>query len=308
MRLFLIIIYFFQILIKCSDSFKKNLIIGAIKSYNWQKIEPFFISFKKANFKKCDCVIFFLNIDKDTLEKLKSLGIIVKEIPEKYREMKINNVRYKLYAEYLSDKLYKYKMVLHADVRDTFFQNDLFQIYDNKNKFLGFSLEEGKLSETLNADWIKNQYGDKIYEKIKNEKIICSGVIWGTVDKFYELVKNIWEQIELKSPYNYSIHDQTATNYLIYYKKMFHDSIITSDIYNGTVLTIGLARGMNFSFDSSENLLNFNDKIKVSVIHQYDRIPKIISITKKKFVIQKELNFNITSSSDGIKVKGKNKY
>ena len=308
MRLFLIIIYFFQILIKCSDSFKKNLIIGAIKSYNWQKIEPFFISFKKANFKKCDCVIFFLNIDKDTLEKLKSLGIIVKEIPEKYREMKINNVRYKLYAEYLSDKLYKYKMVLHADVRDTFFQNDLFQIYDNKNKFLGFSLEEGKLSETLNADWIKNQYGDKIYEKIKNEKIICSGVIWGTVDKFYELVKNIWEQIELKSPYNYSIHDQTATNYLIYYKKMFHDSIITSDIYNGTVLTIGLARGMNFSFDSSKNLLNFNDKIKVSVIHQYDRIPKIISITKKKFVIQKELNFNITSSSDGIKVKGKNKY
>ena len=307
MRLFLIIFYFFQIFIKCYDSFKKNLIIGAIKNYTWATIEPFFISFKKANFKKCDCVIFVLDINKDTLEKLKSLGIIIKEFPEKYKGMKINNVRYKLYEEYLSDKLYKYNMVLHADVRDTFFQKDLFQLYDNKNKFLGFSLEEGNLNQSVNAEWMKNQYGDKIYEQIKNEKIICSGVIWGTVDKFYEFVKNIWEQIELKSPYKYSIHDQTATNYLIYYKKMFNDCIITNDIYNGSVMTIGLAKDMNFYFDSSEDLLNFNDKIKASAIHQYDRVPKIISIIKKKFVIQKEVYFNTTTVSDEIKIKGKNK-
>ena len=42
------------------------------------------------------------------------MGVIIHQIPEKYKGMKINNVRYKLYEEYLSNKLDIYNMVLHA--------------------------------------------------------------------------------------------------------------------------------------------------------------------------------------------------
>ena len=286
------IIYFFGIFIKC-NLIKKNLIFGAIKGYDWEIIKPFFISLYKANFKECDCVIFVCDISKNTTEKLKSMGVIIHQIPEKYKGMKINNVRYKLYEEYLSNKLDIYNMVLHADVRDTFFQKDLFQLYENKGSFIGISFEEGNISETnYNSKWMKAQYGDKIYEILKNEKIICSGTIWGTVDRFYELVQNIWEEIVKKSPYDFSIHDQTVTNYLIYHKKLFKNNIITSDIYTGPVMTVGLAMGKEYPYDIEDNLLNIKDKFKASVIHQYDRIPKLLQIVEKKYGSQNETKFN----------------
>jgi len=287
-KVLIIILYISSIVLKC-NKLKKNLIIGAIKSYTWSQIKPFFISLNQSNFKEYDCVIFITDVSQNVIEKLKSLGIIIYELPDKYKAMKINNVRYKLYEEYLSDKLNDYNIVLHADIRDTFFQKDLFQLYKNTGSFIGFSLEEGNISEPMfNSEWMKNQYGEKIYDELKNRQIICSGTIWGTVDKFYELVKNIWIQIEKKSPYNYSIHDQTATNYLIYHKKLFKDDIILSDINFGPVMTVGLASNRTFSFDLKDNLLTIQNKNIAALIHQYDRIPKLIQIVERKFMSKNE--------------------
>ena len=44
---------------------------------------------------------------------------------------------------------------------------------------------------------MKHQYGVKIYEKLKNKRIICSGTLWKTADKFSELARGIWEEINL---------------------------------------------------------------------------------------------------------------
>ena len=304
MRNFIIILFnAFYFLIKC-NSFKKNLIIGAIKGYNWKEISHFFISLYKSNFKNYDCVIFVTEISKSVINQLKTMGIIIYELPKKYKMMKINNVRYKLYEEYLRNKLDIYNMVLHADIRDTFFQKDLFQLYENRESFIGFSLEDGYISEKQhNSEWMKNQYGEKIYNELKNKQIICSGTIWGTVDKFYELVKNIWEQIEKQSPFNYSIHDQTVTNYLIYHKKIFKDNIITSDIFYGPVMTVGLARNRTYSLDLDENLLTIQNKDIAAVIHQYDRIPKLVKIIEKKFMTQDDENINFVFNK---KLKKKN--
>ncbi len=178
---------------------KRNLILGAIKRYSWEKIEAFFVSLYKANyFETCVCVIFVLQISQDTIDKLKSFGVLVFEFPEKYKQMKINNVRYKLYLEYLSDKIDKYDMVFHADIRDTIFQKDIFKIYENNHRFIGLSLENANINERINADWMKRQYGKEIYEELKDKQVINSGVIWGTNKEFYELVKNIWNEIEAK--------------------------------------------------------------------------------------------------------------
>jgi len=261
---------------------KKNLIIGVIDGYSWITVKPFFISYIKANFQNCDCVIFYRKIKNDTLNKIRSLRIMTIEIPNQYKGMKINNVRYKIYEDYLSDKLDKYNMVLHADIRDTYFQKDVFKFYKNKKHFIGLALEDGNLTHYISSSWMKNQYGKEIYEELKNKTIICSGTIWGTVDKFLELVKLIWQEIIKKSPYNLSIHDQTAEAYLIYHKNMFNDCIITSDIYSGPIMTVGLSN-KNFSFDSKDKLLNLKGDI-AAVIHQYDRKPKMVKIVKKKFI------------------------
>ena len=281
--LYLIILYAFSRLIK-SKSNKKNLIIGAFKKYNWEQLKPFFISLYKSNFRKCDCAMFVQDISQRTKDILETIGVYIYEIPEKYRKMKINNVRYKLYEEYLQNKIDSYNMVLHVDVRDTFFQKDIFRLYKNKRSFIGFSLENGKINEKTNSIWMKAQYGEKIYEEIKGKKIICSGTIWGTIDKFYEFTKNIWNQILLKSPYNFRVHDQTATNYLIYHKNMFNDCMVFSDNDNGPIMTVDLDKNKSFSFDSKDNLLSFKGKDNVCIVHQYDRIDKIVKIVRKKFI------------------------
>jgi len=266
---------------KIKEDNKKNLIIGVIDGYSWIKVKPFFISYIKANFTNCDCIIFYRNIDYYTLNRIRSLGIIAFEIPKQYDEMKINNVRYKIYENYLSDKLDKYNMVLHADIRDTYFQKDVFELYKNKTNFIGIALEDGNITNNVSCSWMTNQYGKEIYEELKNKSIICSGTIWGTIDKFLELAKNIWIEVEKKSPYNFSIHDQTAEAYLIYHKNMFNDCVVTSDIYTGPIMTVGLSN-KTFSFDFEDNLLNFHGDI-AAVIHQYDRKPKIVEIVTKKF-------------------------
>jgi hypothetical protein len=260
---------------------KKNLVIGVIHVYSWIKIKPFLISYIKANFTNCECVIFYRKIENDILNRIESLGIIAFEIPKQYDGMKINNVRYKIYEDYLSDKLDKYNMVLHADIRDTYFQKDVFKLYKNKTNFIGIALEDGNITNNVSSSWMQNQYCKEIYEELKNKSIICSGTIWGTVDKFLELAKNIWIEVEKKSPYNFSIHDQTAEAYLIYHKNMFNDCVVTSDIYSGPIMTVGLSN-KNFSYDFEENLLNFQGDI-AAVIHQYDRKPKIVEIVTKKF-------------------------
>ena len=291
-KIFIILIYLIHILTKCEPR-KKNLILGAIKNYSWNKIKPFFVSLTESNFENYDCVMFVINISIRTIKKLKSIGVMVFEFPKKYRKIRVNNVRYKLYEEYLRDKLDKYNMVLHVDVRDSFFQDNIFKIYENKGPFIGFSLEDGRIEERINSGWISYQYGNRILEKIKNETIICSGIIWGTSNEFYYLIGNIWKQIESKFLYDKKIIDQSTTNYLIYYKKIFKGKIETSNNDFGYVMTLGLSNINNYSFDINENLLNFKAKKKVAIIHQYDRKSQLVEIVKRKFISKKESNLHL---------------
>ena len=274
----------FSIIRKIKGNSKKNIVLGVIERLQWDRIKPFFIFYIKADFKNCECVIFHRNVNEETLTKLNTLGIITYEIPEKYKGMKINNLRYSLYEEYLVDKLNKYNMALHIDIRDSIFQKDIFEFYKNEDSFLGIALEEGNMDDKYARPWMKHQYGEEMYEELKNKTIICSGTIWGTVDKFYELSKYIWAEIKSKSPYDINIHDQTADNYLIYHKKMFNDCIISSDIYSGPVMTVAIleGKGKEFLLDSENNILNFNGQV-AAVIHQYDRFPKLAKIVRKKF-------------------------
>ena len=283
---------------------KKNLILGAIKNLNWSELEPFFVSLKKANFKSCDCVIFYNNLTNITIQNIQSYGVKTIKMAEKYNKMKINNVRYKLYDDYLNNKTNKYNIILHVDIRDTLFIKDFFEMYKNNTKsFIGVTLEDGTITHQINRVWMKHQYGVKIYEKLKDERIICSGTIWGTPDKFLELARSIWEEINLISPFDVEVHDQTATNYIIYYKKKFQDSIIKYSNVYGPVMTIGISDKSKLKYDSEGNLLTYNGS-QPTIIHQYDRL----SMTEIKEMVKKQYNSTTIKEKPIIKRKGINFY
>ena len=129
---------------------KKNLLIGAFRIYNWDTIEPFFNSFKKAGFKNCDCIMFVDTVNQFTINKIKSLGVIVYEIPIKFRNENIINFRWKIYEDFLMDNADKYNLVFTTDLRDSFFQRDVFKCYEKNNKsFLGVAIEDGILTHEI---------------------------------------------------------------------------------------------------------------------------------------------------------------
>ena len=64
---------------------KKNLLIGSITNYLWEDVAPFFKSFERAGFENCDCVMFVANMSNKTIEKIKSCGVIVQKIPDKFK-------------------------------------------------------------------------------------------------------------------------------------------------------------------------------------------------------------------------------
>ena len=245
---------------------KKNVLLGVIRGYSLNTILPFFKSLILANFHNCDIVMFVKSVSPSLVNYLKNIGVIVYEIREKYKNFSVVKLRWKVYMDFLNEKKNEYNLVLSTDVRDTFFQKDVFRYYENyyNKSFLGIAIEDGTLNEEFNKRWIIDFVGEEKYKLIQNKRIICAGTIWGTLDKFLELSKILWEKLLI----NLQTTDQGIANYLFYYEKIFNDCIIRSDNY-GPIMTIRLTDSKNISLDKENNILNFKGEI-ASVIHQYD--------------------------------------
>ena len=271
----------------------KNVLVGVIENYSLYTILPFFNSLINLNISNCDIVIFVRKVSLTLINYLKNIGVIIYEIPSKYRDIPIINLRWKMYINFLNKNKNKYKLVFSSDIRDTFFQKNIFEYYENHEPFLGVAIEDGTLNENTNKKWIVNFVGEKIHKILKKERIICVGTIWGTLDKFLEFSKIFWEKL-IAFPKNI---EQGIANYLFYYENIFKDCIVKSDNY-GPVMTIGLTKPKDIILDPNNNILNFKGEI-ASVVHQYDRkselMIKVISKYSRELLIFNEFRneFNI---------------
>jgi len=290
---------------------RKNLLIGAISNYNWEVLEPFFKSFNQSNFKNCDCIMFINNISLETQNKIKYFGVIVKEISqEKFKNIKLINYRWKLYEDFLINNYDKYDMIFTADLRDVFFQKDVFKYYHNNKSFLGVAIEDDTLSQIINKGWIINAYGNDIFKSIENERIICVGTIWGTIDKFIEFSKIMWEVLSSEWSIRKDVVEQAVANYLIYHEKMFNDCLVISDNRNGPVMTIGITMKGQLNLNNDNNILNGKGEI-AAVIHQYDRKQYIVDKVKNKYsdiIKNNTLNNNINNLSFIVKFNNNSNY
>ena len=260
-----------------SNFTKKNLIFGIIDNYKLATVLPFFESLIKSNFQNCDIVVFVRYVNKILISYLKKIGVIVIEIPKKYIKISTINIRWKMYIDFLEKNKGTYNLVLHADIRDTFFQKDIFKYYLNHKPFLGVALEDGTLIQEVNKKWIIDYVGEEKHKIIQNEKIICVGTMWGSSDKFLEFAKIFWEKL-IENP---KAIEQGISNYMFYYEKYFYNCLVKSDNY-GPVMTIGLTNHENIRIDSQDNILNFKEQI-AAVIHQYDRKPDIVNKVLHKY-------------------------
>ena len=132
---------------------KKNLIIGYIYKLPWHKVKNYFICLNKVGFKNVDIVMFIKDVPQNTIEILKSIGVILYSMPDS-QYLSNNCLRWEVYANFLKENKDKYNMVLHTDVRDTIFQQDVFQFYNSKKSFFGVSEEDITLEVGVNKRWM----------------------------------------------------------------------------------------------------------------------------------------------------------
>ena len=269
---------------------KKNLIIGCIENYSLNIVLPFFKSLIYSKITNYDIVIFISKVTSELINYLKSIKVIIYKISEKYKHFPLLSLRWKLYIDFLKENKNKYNLVFHADIRDTIFQKDIFKSYENLGPFLGVAIEDGILSEKVNKKWIIDFVGEEKHKKIQKERIICFGTLWGTLNKFLDFSKILWQNL-IQKPF---IIDQGIGNYLIYYEKILKEFIIKSDNY-GPVMTLGLTKRFNILTDNESNILNFGGEI-ASVIHQYDR-----KIDIRMSIINKYCPENLNLNNSGKK-------
>ena len=270
---------------------KKNVILGIIQNYTIIKVLPFFNSIIYSNFTNCDIVMFVRNVSPNLINYLKSIGVIVYQISNTYNNIRRpNHIRWKMFKNFLEENKNRYNLVFSVDVRDSFFQKDVFINYSNYSSILGITLEDGTLNEKTNKNNIIKLVGIEKHNKIKNERIICMGTVLGTSREFLEFANIMWEKLKL---YNYPKSDQGLANFLFYHDKIMNNSLVIND-NKGPIMTIGLSKVENIFLDYKGNILNYNGEI-ASVIHQYDRKTeikmKIINKFGKQFPKIKNNNY-----------------
>ena len=218
---------------------------------------------------------------------LKSFGIIIYEIPENLINMKIFNIRWKIYSDFLKNNIDKYNIVLSVDIRDTIIQSDLFSLYDNSKPFLAFSYEDATVERLIYNGWIIDKYGIEVFKTIKHERTINAGTVWGTITIFLEFSNLLWDRLSMFP----EAVDQTVINYMIYHEKILNNYLKFSSLF-GPVMTIGLTKKDNILLDSENNILNYNGKI-ASIVHQYDRHRIIKKVIRSKYCPELTYKMNI---------------
>ena len=279
------------------NSDKKNVIIGIIKDYSWDKIKTFFISFVTAQYKNTDLVMFISNVPEETIDKIKLCGTIIKDLPgteSGLRDLAI--VRWKIYSDFLKENKDKYNLVFSVDVRDLLFQGDIFDYYQNYKSFIGFAYEDSTLIQPNNLEWVKQiSKNDEEAKEIMDKRIICGGTILGSIEEFIQFSESLYEFMK---SFSFKVVDQGAINYIIYTRKLLKDHIVGKGNENGYIMTLCITNRSNIKLDSDDNVLNFKGEV-AAIVHQYDRKPDITEMMQRKYsdevfdqYINKTLNFS----------------
>lgn len=184
--------------------------------------------------------------------------------------------RYKITIDILKNK--KINKILFCDSRDIYFQSNPFDyIY---NFPINFFSEDVKIESCyINSDWMIRSIGQNVFEKLKNENIICCGTVVANHKKFIEyahLMNNMNKNFPYKKRLKYFLTfrrdkkgrgcDQSYAAYIIYNKILTNFKIHSNS--HGPIATVFHLK--KIVFNKKNQLINENGS-PYSIVHQYDK-------------------------------------
>lgn len=286
---------------------KKDLIIGCITDYDYQKIKPWVNSINQCGFDG-DKIVIIYNGSFDVAEKLNEQGFGVIAYQRNYTKkcFEANNLRnvvvdrfFSMWSFLSNCDLSNYRYLITTDVRDVIFQkNPVVWLENNlKDKKICASSEHIKYKDEV---WGKNNliksFGQQIFENLMAENpIYNAGVMAGDI----VIMKDLFLSIALYCNGMPSYieggggPDQAAYNILLSLSP-FKDIVAFADHDSGWAAQLGTTAdpnkiGLYKSLLLGESPLFDGASVKNSkgedymVVHQYDRVPMLKDFFENKF-------------------------
>lgn len=250
----------------------KNLVLSAACGLDPEQIKFFLKSLRKYYEDEILFLIRKEDIEVKKLLKRHSCGFI--EINVHKFDVQIK--RYIFYLKILQEN--KYKNVFICDSRDIYFQSNPFDY--NYGGSINFFLEDKKIKECpYNSNWIIKTYGKKVFEKLSNNIINCSGTTLGTsesIKMYLNLMIQQSSEYKFKKRLKYFLTfrrdkdgrgaDQGYANFIVH-NKLIKNSFLYSN-ESGPIATVYYLKKIKFNKNSQ--LINSLNK-PYSVVHQYDK-------------------------------------
>lgn len=270
---------------------KPNLILGTINNYNFYQVSRFVYSLRKTDFDGHVCLYVGESVQDSTVRALRRAAIEVVRFNSDPGEVEsfaakinfplpnpviVNNFRYLFYYDYLKNSADRFGKVMLTDVRDVVFQSDPFDLPFDSGLFC--AVEPKRITQCeVNSEWLKVAYGLQHLETFEDKKVICSGTTWGDVESVRKYLEHMLSEMSALPHTSNTIIDQAIHNELIYSGRIPRVKFLHNN--DGTVMT--LHHETKYDLDEGGFIVAENGK-RVSVLHQYDRHPKLIRLIDKK--------------------------
>jgi len=287
----------------------KDIVVGCITNYTFDKIAPWVNSLERSGFDGLKVMICY-NIGYDVVEELTKRGFTIfgfkRNDEQKRLEYKDNfNIcldRFSHIAYFFNrlENKEQYRYVISTDVKDVIFQT-------NPSRWLEENIGDKKInvaSESLryvDEDWgnhnLYQSFGPLIYERNKDNTIYNAGTIAGEFQHFVDLCDNIFLACG-GAPQNVpggGGPDQAALNVLLNLSA-YRNITNFAPSESGYAAQLGTTADPNKITQFRPKLLEpepiidyGTGEVKTStgklfsIVHQYDRVPKLKEVIEKKF-------------------------
>lgn len=298
----------------------KDLIIGVVDNYDWDKIKYWANSIEQSGFDGYKALIVY-NMNKETAEILTQkqfmlIGVSAYDDQKGFVFEGNSNIMVDrfLHIHNFLNMLKEPEMVervIITDVRDVVFQKNPTE-WLNDFFLPSFDILVGSENLTYaNEPWGKNNitkaFGEYFYERKKDDAIYCAGVIAGGLMSMEDFCLNVWLVCRGLNPYveGGGGPDQAAMNILlgmeIYsYSTFFSDPTLGWVVHAGTSMpaikagsggigqaylanpTIELPFINTIDYDVDGDRIRANG-VELTVVHQWDRVPEWKSVVEAKY-------------------------
>lgn len=282
----------------------KDIVVGFITGYSFDKIAPWVNSLDRSGFDGTKAMICY-NVSYDVVEELTKRNYTVfgfkKNDQEKRLEYKqdfsIMCERFLHLWYFLNKHKGQYRYIITTDVKDVVFQS-------NPSEWLEKNLGDKKINAACESMYYKDEdwgnhnlyksFGPLIHDAYKDNLIFNAGVISGEFETMLDVFLNIYMLTQGTSPYieGGGGPDQAAWNILLG-MKTYHDVARKTMSEEGWAAQLGttgpqIAGKYGHLLVEKSPILVDNTVCNSAgepfvIVHQYDRVPEWKNIIEKKY-------------------------